>query len=80
MPRPKRTLTESEKMHFDITKKTYCDAIQRGDKNVYFIDGEALMSLAGEDGTVDGIHPTDFGFYSMASAIIPVLKKALNIR
>lgn len=35
------------------------------DKNVYFIDGKKLTRLCENEGTVDGCHPTDFGFVSM---------------
>jgi len=36
------------------------------------------MRLAGEEGTVDRIHPTDLGFYSMAQGFISVIEKFLN--
>ena len=48
-----------------------------GDKNVYFIDGPTLMDLAKNDGTVDGDHPNDLGFYSMANAIMEILRTVL---
>lgn len=57
-----------------IIEKTYLDAKNRGDKNVYFLDGPKLMALVKDDGTVDGIHPTNSGFLSMAHAIAPVLE------
>ena len=78
MSRPKYKLNKEEKARLDIIKTTYNNAISNGDKNVYLIEGRALMRLAKADGTVDNCHPTDLGFYSMASAIIPVLKKILN--
>ena len=42
---------------------------------MYFIGGETLMELCGDEGTVDGCHPTDFGFASMAKAIGDVIEK-----
>jgi hypothetical protein len=33
------------------------------------------MALTGNDGTVDNVHPTDFGFHSMAVAVTKVLKE-----
>ena len=42
------------------------NAVASGDKNVYMIEGPELMKICGNDGTVDGGHPTDFGFASMA--------------
>ena len=35
------------------------------------------MQLAGDNGTVDGTHPNDLGFASMAQAIGDVLEKIL---
>ena len=70
---------ENAKKRAAIIKKTYDDAIAAGDKNVYFIDGKTLMKYAKQDGFADylGCHPNDLGFYSMAQALIPKLKKLL---
>ena len=62
-------LTDEEKERFEIIEKTYLNALKKGDKNVYLIDGKALMKEAENDGTVDGCHPNDLGFYSMAKAV-----------
>ena len=48
--------------------------VASGDKNVYYIDGKELTALCKDNGTVDGTHPTDFGFFSMATAIMKVLE------
>ena len=45
----------------------------RGD--VQFHDGTALTALCGDSGNVDGVHPTDFGFASMAQALCDVLER-----
>lgn len=63
---------------YEIIKQTYENARASGDKNVYLICGTELFKACGGDGTVDGVHPTDFGFHSMADAIIPVLEEILN--
>lgn len=73
MPRPKNVLSEEEKRRFEIIKSTYLNAKARGDENVYFIDNVSLCALCGSEGTVDICHPTDFGFASMANALIPLL-------
>lgn len=78
MPRPKYYLTEEEEQRAAIVKKTYDNAKAAGDNNVYYIDGRTLMKLAGGEGTVDGTHPTDLGFASMATAIGDVLEKILK--
>ena len=77
MPRPVKHLWSSEQARFDVIKRTYDNAKARGDENVYLIDGATLMEIADTDGTVDGCHPNDLGFYSMAKALGDVLEKIL---
>jgi lysophospholipase L1-like esterase len=50
---------------------------QDGVKNLYYLEGKD--QLAGpENGTVDGVHPTDLGFYRMAVAYRPMLERILS--
>ena len=77
LSRPKFHLTKSEEQRLDIIKTTYHNAIKSNDKNVYLIEGKALMEMAENDGTVDNTHPNDLGFASMAKAIGNVLEKIL---
>ena len=74
LSRPKYRPTEVEKERLAIIRKTFSDAIAAGDRNVYFIEGPTLMKYAKNEGTVDGCHPNDLGFYSMAKTLAPVLK------
>ncbi len=69
MSRPKYYLDEEEEQRLNIIKTTYNNALSGGDRNVYLLDGKALMSRAGSDGTVDNAHPNDLGFASMAEAL-----------
>ena len=79
MTRPKISYTEEEKLRRDIVLKTYNNAVNRGDKNVYFLDGETFYGEVDRElCTVDGIHPNDLGFYRMASAIKPLLASLLE--
>ena len=56
--------------------KAYETLLNQGVKNLRLMTGENL--LAGkENGTVDGTHPTDLGFFRMAEAFHPVLKEIL---
>ncbi|MBO5946042.1 MAG: hypothetical protein J6Q69_05485 [Clostridia bacterium] len=80
MPRPNVRLGEIAVVRRRIAKRTYNNAIKRGDKNVYFIDGRELMALCGDEATVDFTHPTDLGFYSMSLAVGKKLKKILGIK
>ena len=63
---------------FAVIKKTYDAAVAAGDRNVYLLDGSEFFDGASNDYTVDGIHPTDLGFWMMARGIAPVLREALE--
>ena len=78
LSRPKYSLTEDEKLRLEIIKDTYNNAVKNGDKNVYLLDGKALMSLAGDEGTVDNCHPNDLGFMSMAKAVGDLLERIIK--
>ena len=63
----------------EVIKRTYENARALGDENVYFIDGYEIMSERTEgDGTVEGVHPNDYGFRAMADGIGAVIQKILN--
>lgn len=74
MSRPKYDLNSDEKKRLEIIKRTYENAKAGGDNNVYLIDGRTLMKLCHNEGTVDNCHPNDLGFFSMARAVIKVIK------
>ncbi|MBR2021465.1 MAG: hypothetical protein IJ939_03425 [Clostridia bacterium] len=69
MSKPKPVYDNSGMKRLEVIRKTYENAKAAGDKNVYFIDGRDLCKLCGNEGTVDGCHPTDFGFASMAATL-----------
>lgn len=53
-----------------IVMQTYINAINAGDKNVYFIDGSQFFNVnEGDCCVADGCHPTDLGFMRMADVI-----------
>ena len=78
MSRPRVKLTEAEQQRLEIIRATYAHAKDAGDENVYLLEGAKLMALCGDEGTVDGCHPTDFGFASMAKVVGDVLETILN--
>ena len=80
LSRPKCRLLEEEKRRLEVVKQTYRNAIARGDKNVYFITGAGLMAMCGDDGVIDRCHPSDLGFYSMATVLGDVLEKIVGKR
>ncbi len=58
-------------------KKAFDNLIKAGDKNLYYLEAEKLLNNDG-DGTVDGSHPTDYGFITHADAFEKVLKTILK--
>ncbi|MBP3327832.1 MAG: hypothetical protein J6L91_02875 [Clostridia bacterium] len=79
MTRPKNNYTQEEKQRREIVKSTYLNAVESGDKNVCFIDGETFFGKAdGNSCLIDGLHPNDLGFHRMAEKIEPLLKEILE--
>ncbi len=78
-PRPKSAESNSDVMARQaVIRKTYENALAAGDKNIYFLPGtELIRDEIGNDWSICGTHPTDLGFFSMASAIEPVLKEII---
>lgn len=76
MSRPSYFISKADAdSRFEIIKKTYENAKNAGDKNVYLIDGRRIISACGGDATVDSVHPTDYGFAAMADAVCEILYK-----
>lgn len=75
MPRPKYDIDSFEDKRSQVILRTYNNAKESGDKNVYFISSKELCALCANDGTVDRCHPTDAGFLSMAKAVIDCIEK-----
>ena len=63
----------------EVIYTTYKNALDRGDKNVYFIDGQDIYKDVGYDlCTVDNCHPNDLGFWCMANSIGKVIEEILR--
>ena len=61
---------EDCKMRQKIIRSTYLKAKRKGDNNVYFISGQSFYGKKNRwDFSVDGCHPTDYGFAVMADKI-----------
>jgi len=59
----------------EIIRRTYSNAVSKGDKNVYFIGNGDLFSCDHRDAcTVDGVHPNDYGFVQMATGLLSIIK------
>lgn len=77
---PKLVNNKENSARLDIIKRTHSHAIERGDENVYMIDGSTLLSSVGGEGTVDTTHPTDLGFFAMARVIGGMLSDILGAK
>ena len=64
---------------FDFQYNVVLRHQNNGDKNISFLDGNTLFGKIDlYESTVDGLHPTDLGFYRMANVFYPILKKLLK--
>ena len=61
-----------------VVQRTYDNARAAGDENVYFVPTPNSLAPIGNDGTVDGCHPNDLGFWFMAQGLYPTLKGILE--
>ena len=78
LSRPRCRLSTAEIERLQIIKRTYQNALDNGDRNVYFIAGNELFDDTFDDlATVDNCHPNDLGFYLMAKKIEEVIKTVL---
>jgi hypothetical protein len=63
----------------EVVRRTYENAKNNGDKNVYFIDGETFFGDKDRHAcTSDTCHPNDLGAYRMTEVIEPIMKMALE--
>jgi hypothetical protein len=59
-------------------KRVYRRLIASGAKNIYYVPQQNLIGTDGE-ATIDGVHPTDLGFFRLSAALEPYLRKALRL-
>ncbi len=69
---------DNRKKRRDIIFQTYKNAIENGDKNVYFWDGTKEFAPYEEFGTVEGCHPNDYGFVAIAKSLENIIKEILK--
>ena len=80
MTRPYANYGSDEQARKEVVYTTYKNAIDSGDKNVYFIDGETFFKDDPDKELcfIDTVHPNDLGFYKMVQVIEPVIKQILE--
>lgn len=70
MTRPKYRLNADELARNAAVRENFEDALKRGDTKVSFLDGRTLFDpFIRENALVDGIHPSDAGFASIARCV-----------
>lgn len=70
---------EDSRRRRDIIRQTYQDAVESGDRKVWFMDGGAFFGPEGRgECTVDGTHPNALGFMRMAQELYPLLCEILG--
>lgn len=79
MTKPNFDYDQDSRERRQIIFDTYQAALDAGDNNVYFLDGETFF---GEEDRFacsnDCLHPNDLGMYRMAKKLYPVLAGILN--
>ena len=73
-----RSGDEDTAKRFAIIKRTYDNAIAAGDKNVYLVNGLEFFGELKWECMVDGVHPSDFGYYHMANKLAPMIESLLK--
>ena len=61
----------------DANLRKYRDGfkeVQKSFEGITFIDGEEITKELGYEGTVDGVHLTDLGFYHLAKKLAKIIK------
>ena len=57
-------------------RECYAELRAAGFRDLYYIEGDNLLGNDGE-GTADGSHPSDLGFWRQAKVMEPILRQAL---
>lgn len=61
----------------EIIYTTYKNALDSGDRNVYYIDGDKIYNHTDDSSTVEGSHPNDLGFTHIADVVGNIVKKLI---
>lgn len=70
---------EDSRRRRDIIRQTYRNALEAGDRKVWFVDGGTFFGSEGRgECTVDGTHPNALGFMRMAQMLHPLLGEILK--
>lgn len=73
----KPEVNRNRKLRRDFQKRCVKRRRAEGDINLHYLDGRDLWGADYCEFAVDGVHPTDLGFYEMSKTLYPVLKNFL---
>jgi lysophospholipase L1-like esterase len=59
----------------DFQRQAVEECRRAGDRRIEFCDGATLMGESFHECTVDGVHPTDLGFWRLAQSMEPVIRR-----
>ncbi|OQB73353.1 MAG: hypothetical protein BWX89_01009 [candidate division TA06 bacterium ADurb.Bin131] len=74
----KKAKTQWEK-GYKFQDKFVKEMNKQGDRLIFSYNGSVLFKEIWQESTVDGGHPTDLGFLTMAKALYPILKRKLRV-
>ena len=75
----KKEYIEKRNFFYHFQKEMVEKKKASGDNNIYFVNGADLINHKHNyECFVDGLHPTDFGFYEMAKSLYKIIRKYLN--
>lgn len=77
MSAPKPYTNEIDLERERIIYSTFANALEKGDKNVYFLTVSKILEPVSDCALTDNIHPGDVGFRAIAEALITILKNIL---
>lgn len=62
----------------DFAERTALELQHSGDSHIGFLDGDTLLDDSYDECTVDGVHPTDLGFWRMAETMLGPIRSMLS--
>ena len=61
----------------EVVENTYERCIAEGMQNLCFVDGKTLLKPGENESMIDGVHPTDWGYYNIAERLAPHILRVI---
>ena len=62
----------------EVARRAATQRIRAGDRSVHLVEGQGLLGADDADGFHEGVHPTDYGFQTIAGRLRPAIERALK--